>query len=137
MNSDFLIAEEEGASLKQKGHFPLPPSRMRVFITAAPGQVEERIMIELQGDLEVPPDPAGQTLLFLHWPTPTTPVCLLGHQMIQGTLKTLEKPFLVIDTRRSTSAFDPQTKEPVGECQVVMVIKRRLLFHARPKPVLF
>jgi hypothetical protein len=49
----------------------------------------------------------------------------------------LEKPFLVIDRKTSTSYVDGDTNESVGECKVVMIIRRRLLFKDRPKPILF
>jgi hypothetical protein len=57
--------------------------------------------------------------------------------MIRGKLSKLEKPFLVIDTRTASSRQDEDTKEMIGECKVVMIIRRRLLFKDRPKPILF
>ncbi|KAI6197534.1 hypothetical protein M3Y94_01235700 [Aphelenchoides besseyi] len=110
---------------------------MRVFITTTDGEVPENILIEMQGDLVVPPNPAGQIAMFLHWPTATTPVCLLGHQMIQGKLTKLKNPLLVIDTRKSKSCYDSEVQEAKGECRIVMVIRQRLTFQSRPKSVLF
>jgi hypothetical protein len=95
------------------------------------------MMVELQGGVELPVKPENQTCFFLYWHDSTTPVCLIGHQMIRGKIEKLEKPFLVIDTREGTKQQDPDTKEWIGECKVVMIIRRRLLFKDRPKPVLF
>lgn len=95
----------------------------------------ENFIVELQGELELPADPSGQTCLFLYWKSSTEPVCLIGHQIIVGTMRTLEKPLLVIDTRTSRSWRDEQTDEETGEVHVVMIIRRQLKFSARPKPV--
>lgn len=80
---------------------------------------------------QVPPKPDGQNCLFLYWQDETSPVCLIGHQTIRGKVSELDKPFLVIDTRTTTS------NDGITECNVVMIIRRRILFKDRPKPILF
>ena len=97
--------------------------------------VPEQMVIELQGELEVPNTAEGQICLFLYWKSPIEPVCLIGHQIIVGSISKLEKPLLVIDTRTSRAWQDEKTGEETGEIRVVMIIRKLLKFSARPKPV--
>ncbi|KAI6183769.1 hypothetical protein M3Y97_00524400 [Aphelenchoides bicaudatus] len=110
---------------------------MRAFVKAIPGEVPEYIMVELQGELQIPDKTEGRACLFIYWQDENSPVCLIGHQMIRGKLSKLEKPFLVINTTTASSRKDDETGELIGECKVVMVIRRRLIFKDRPKPILF
>ncbi|CAD5208074.1 unnamed protein product [Bursaphelenchus xylophilus] len=104
---------------------------MLVKFVAEPGATPEHILIEVQGAIEPPMKPAGKTVLFLYWKDPTTAVCLIGHYMLEGSLKKLEKPFLVVDTR---------SVKPTGEgeynCRVACVIRQKMAFKSRPKPIL-
>ncbi|CAH8559888.1 unnamed protein product [Schistosoma turkestanicum] len=94
------------------------------------GEANEWVMIELQGDvLSKTNSPlAGRNLGDLHFSKQTgDPILLIGHHVLFGKVVALEKPMLV--TRKSTISGSMQY-------DVVSVIRRKLLFKTRPKPII-
>ncbi|VDO68948.1 unnamed protein product [Schistosoma curassoni] len=87
-------------------------------------------MIELQGDvLSKTNSPlAGKNLGDLHFSQENgDPVLLIGHHVLFGKVVALEKPMLV--TKRNTTSGSLQY-------DIVSVIRRKLLFKTRPKPII-
>ncbi|CAF2555066.1 unnamed protein product [Rotaria sp. Silwood2] len=69
----------------------------------------ELILIELQGALEMP-------------------VCVIGQHVLDGKMVELDKPLLVM-RKRQADGINNTTY------QVQCMIKRKLLFHKRSKPI--
>ncbi|CAH8629996.1 unnamed protein product [Schistosoma margrebowiei] len=122
---------------KYKRYFPLllpePSSflsNMIIPIHGPNGEVSEWLMIELQGDvLSKTNSPlAGKNLGDLHFSQENgDPVLLIGHHVLFGKVVALEKPMLV--TKRNTTSGSLQY-------DIVSVIRRKLLFKTRPKPII-
>ncbi|CAH8871929.1 unnamed protein product [Trichobilharzia szidati] len=94
------------------------------------GEVDEWLLIELQGDvLSKTGDPlAGRNLGDLHFSRQNgDPVFLIGHHVLFGKLHDLEKPLLI--TKKCTTSG-------TLSYEVVSVIRRKLLFKTRPKPII-
>jgi hypothetical protein len=56
------------------------------------------------------------------------PVCVIGQHILDGKMVELEKPLLVIRKQPADGATNTSY-------QVECVIKRKLLFHKRSKPI--
>lgn len=93
--------------------------------------VPEKIVVEIQGTVEAPELAANASCLFLYWQSPKAAICLVGHQMLEGQLKPLEKPLLVLDTKTLRKLTADR-----AQCSVVYVIRRKMVFKSRPKPIL-
>ncbi|XP_018654447.1 hypothetical protein Smp_130740 [Schistosoma mansoni] len=87
-------------------------------------------MIELQGDVLSKTDSPleGKNLGDLHFSQENgDPILFIGHHVLFGKVVALEKPMLV--TKRNTTSGSLQY-------DVVSVIRRKLLFKTRPKPII-
>ncbi|CAH8645944.1 unnamed protein product [Schistosoma rodhaini] len=103
---------------------------MIIPIHGPDGEVNEWLMIELQGDVMSKTDSPleGKNLGDLHFSQENgDPILLIGHHVLFGKLVALEKPMLV--TKRNTTSGSLQY-------DIVSVIRRKLLFKTRPKPII-
>ena len=57
------------------------------------------------------------------------PLLIIGHHILHGKVQKLEKPFAVIDKVASSS------EGSVSEYQVQAIIKKKISFTERPKPI--
>ncbi|ETN82023.1 Ctf8 [Necator americanus] len=90
------------------------------------------MMIEMQGTIENSGKPLSDEVLgSLSWRRDDNEALLLvGHHLLEGKVSELEKPFLVV---RPTPGEDIHTKQRT--MTIDAVIKRRLVFKNRPKPL--
>ncbi|CAH8606805.1 unnamed protein product [Heterobilharzia americana] len=94
------------------------------------GEVDEWLLIELQGDIlsKTSNSLEGRTLGDLHFSQQTgDPVFLIGHHVLFGKLINLEKPMLITKKCATSGKLS---------YEIVSVIRRKLLFKTRPKPII-
>ena len=114
----------------------------------------------MQGDLEIETGDslANKFMGDLHFNTDGTPVLILGHHVLYGKVLALDKPFVFLKKSKTSVAIksdinddedesivcdDEDTKEKVPELKtttsyiVQAVIRRKLLFNKRPRPIVY
>ncbi|CAH8636705.1 unnamed protein product [Heterobilharzia americana] len=110
------------------------------------GEVDEWLLIELQGDIlsKTSNSLEGRTLGDLHFSQQVQlfyfifcnlyfffqtgdPVFLIGHHVLFGKLINLEKPMLITKKCATSGKLS---------YEIVSVIRRKLLFKTRPKPII-
>ncbi|KAI9564262.1 ctf8 [Daphnia sinensis] len=103
---------------------------MQIVIQST-GNIPEYSMIEFQGDLETKSDEAlgGKVIGDLHFNHEGNPIMIIGHHILHGKVQDLDKPLVVI-TKESDGI--PENDVKYG---VTAVIKRKLIFKTRPKPI--
>lgn len=55
------------------------------------------MMIEMQGSFEIESDISGKTIGYFAWREDSSACFIIGHQLFEGKLIELERPFLVIN----------------------------------------
>ena len=109
---------------------------------------KEWAIIELQGTLEMQAhckdDPlAGKFIGDLHFTKSGEPMLIIGHHILYGKMSKLEKPFAIIRKRtgspskvKTGSQKDENNEECATRYDVMGLIKHKLLFNQRPKPII-
>lgn len=89
----------------------------------------EWAIIELQGDLKSHSNSSfdGQFIGDLHYSKTGTPILIIGHHLLYGKEVVLEKPLALLEKG--------QNEELHTEYKVKCIIKKKLLFKTRPKPI--
>ncbi|BFZ12831.1 hypothetical protein BsWGS_15870 [Bradybaena similaris] len=111
-------------------------------------------IIELQGDLETrhPVPLSAKFIGDLHFTDKDTPVLIIGHHILHGKVVVLEKPLAVIvkaseepkstnlthDERNTTDdAHSKTASKDKDTCyNIQAIIRRKILFKTRPKPII-
>lgn len=85
-------------------------------------------MIELQGDLKshAELDFEGQFIGDIHFTKSGNPILIIGHHLMFGKEMELDKPFALLEKKN----LDRNT-----EYVVKSIVKRKLIFKTRPKPI--
>lgn len=110
---------------------------MQVKLMRNEDGVSEWMMIEMQGSFEFQSDVSGSILGHFAWQSDSSASLILGHQLFDGKLSLLEKPFLVVDKTRisDSSPSASQTDSSVKACDIVGIVRRKLIFEDRPKSI--
>uniref|UniRef100_A0A183C397 Ctf8 n=1 Tax=Globodera pallida TaxID=36090 RepID=A0A183C397_GLOPA len=112
---------------------------MQIQLVKNADNLTEWMIIELQGTIELGPGARsleGQRLGQLEWGADWKCASLtLGHQLLEGRLEELEKPYLVLN-RDSLSLRKACEEQKVKQCDVVAVVRKKLVFSERPKPII-
>merc|ERR1719192_2464890 len=90
--------------------------------------IDEWSVIELQGELEI--RNGGQnfdTKYFgdLHYKN-GKPVLILGHHILNGEVKKLDKPYAVLEKQNANEK----------ELKVKAIVKEKIVFKTRPNPII-
>uniref|UniRef100_A0A8C6XWI0 Chromosome transmission fidelity factor 8 n=1 Tax=Naja naja TaxID=35670 RepID=A0A8C6XWI0_NAJNA len=91
--------------------------------------------MELQGQLEARGGGglAGRLLGDLHFTQEGTPVLIVGHHVLYGKAVRLEKAVAVL--RRGAAAAAAEEPRGPASYEVAALIRTKLLFKTRPKPI--
>ncbi|XP_014770305.1 chromosome transmission fidelity protein 8 homolog isoform X2 [Octopus bimaculoides] len=114
---------------------------VQIFIKMSSGQsCPEWTIVELQGDLEMryPVPLEGKFIGDLHFTTKEQPVLIIGHHILYGKKMQLEKPFVLLTKHhhKTSEETDDDSANRATEYGVEAIIKTKLLFKTRPKPIL-
>ena len=105
---------------------------MQIFVRKA-NEGQDLALIEMQGDLESRlgqnVDLSGKFIGDLHFTKDQahTPILIIGHHILYGKSVKLEKPLVIM-----TKVNEGQETE----YQVKTIIRTKLIFKARPKPII-
>lgn len=99
-----------------------------VLYRPSEGLHEEWAIIELQGDIKSQSESnfEGQLIGDLHFTKSGTPLLIIGHHLLYGKEAKLEKPFALLEKKKTAHNTEYLVKS---------VIKNRIIFKTRPKPI--
>eukprot|EP00911_Craspedida_sp_UC1_P001403 UC1_evm6s1056 len=107
---------------------------MQIFVKVKEGGAEEWMILELQGTVQARGERPLDRLPLGHLKMKgTTPELLIGHHQLKGKIVKLEKPYGVLQKNTAPRGEDGSPGEVSYE--VLAYIKRKLIFSARPKPL--
>lgn len=107
------------------------------------GSLSEWVIIELQGDLKHSTGDIknAQFIGDLHFTESGVPILIIGVHVLYGKETSLSKPFAVLEKIKLNADDGEQTNMETDECEntteyiVKAIVKRKLIFKGRPKPI--
>ena len=116
---------------------------MQIFVrNSGGGNSQELALIEMQGALESRlgnnVDVSGKFIGDLHYTKDNgTPILIIGHHILYGKVVKLERPMVamkkVVMSCENGASGDNQS---TTEYHVDTIIRHKLIFKARPKPII-
>ncbi|CAF1455458.1 unnamed protein product [Adineta ricciae] len=128
--SSLVTIKLENGKRSSLDNSSLRANMVQIFIRQTENS-SELLLIELQGNLEYAAGKqslSGERLGFLFFTQNDMPVCVIGQHVLDGKMVELEKPLFVMRKQQEDGANNTSY-------QVEYVIKRKLLFHKRSKPI--
>nr|XP_056718465.1 chromosome transmission fidelity protein 8 homolog [Euleptes europaea] len=109
---------------------------VQLRLASCGGDPPEWLLLELQGELESRDGAglAGRLLGDLHFTRQGTPVLLVGHHILYGKVVCLEKPLAVLAKAGGAAGEEPPPAP--GHYVAKALVKKKLLFKTRPKPII-
>ena len=115
---------------------------MQILIRLSDG-CEEWYIVELQGILETKDDLSLSNLWIgdLHFDTDGRPQMIIGHHLLSGSFVTLDKPLAVMKKKAGAvisaeeMESDLESDETKTSYEIIALVKKKLLFKNRPKPI--
>ncbi|KAG7176342.1 chromosome transmission fidelity protein 8 homolog [Homarus americanus] len=114
--------------------------------------LEEWVMLELQGDLQSRTQSEMQNKFIgdLHFTKEGIPILIIGHHILYGKLQDLDKCYAVmrktrVDNKKNMNVEvdglenlpeDIPREKPCVEYTIRAIVKKKLLFKTRPKPII-
>ncbi|KAL5022738.1 hypothetical protein ScPMuIL_001893 [Solemya velum] len=111
-----------------------------ISVAGASADCPEWVLIDLQGSLETrhPVPLSGRFVGDLHFTQKDVPILIIGHHILYGKTVHLEKPFAVLVKKERSADTSMETDQNVSgtSYHVKALIRRKLLFKTRPKPII-
>ncbi|XP_022338440.2 chromosome transmission fidelity protein 8 homolog [Crassostrea virginica] len=113
---------------------------VQVFVSLpnSPDNCPEWAIVDLQGSLETrqPVPLGGKFVGDLHFTKQNVPILIIGHHILYGKIVDMEKPYAVIVKDNSTTNDSNNTEKQGVSYVVKALIKKKILFKQRPKPII-
>lgn len=100
--------------------------------------IQEWAIVELQGELSFDSGDitSNHYIGDLHFTKSGTPILIIGIHILHGKEMALTKPIAVLQ-KKSTILTDEVTEENCKiEYEIKAIVKKKLVFKARPKPII-
>ncbi|XP_064466813.1 chromosome transmission fidelity protein 8 homolog isoform X2 [Ornithodoros turicata] len=101
-------------------------------------ELSEWAILEMQGHLVSKEGTlfGGKYIGDLHYTKSGVPILLVGHHVLYGKEQAMDKPVLVMKKVVQSEVVSDSDEKTNVEYQVQAVIKKKLVFRTRPKPII-